>query len=546
MNLPSVQTLQRLAFPAGTRLLAGSRGLSRGVSWPSTLRTRPPAFTSLKPGEFLLIATASLALLDPDLSLTRLLQTVGRIGISGAAIVGDVPSECEAWAEEHDVPLFALPAASHLADVESAIARAIADTRSEYDRRAHEIYRQLTQIAIEERGLPAIVEGLASVTGKPAQLLDGDLVIRFRHPDGAPTIGANRIARVLPVVEEWTKRVPISAAEPPVKFFELDGEEGLLLAPVMTRDGIALYLSVWSSKHHLDALDEAAVGAAAAAAAIEMTRERAVMKAEERAQAGVIEELTTGVGPSTESLRRRSARIQIDLDDEHAVFVATVAVPPTPAALDASLRELRAVARFGHVGMVDGNLAVVVGPSEKGLHGLAEDFREGLARRTSNPEISLGAGRRLAGLDGVRQSYREAKEALRLGLDIFGAGRTTLYSDLGLYRLILSVRDHPEVERFYRETMGKLAAQDARADGELLRTLEAYFSSNGSPTEAAARLHVHRNTLLYRLQRIRSVAELDLDDPEVRLALQVGLRIRRVLRATEEGRSGPAGASRSA
>jgi purine catabolism regulator len=545
MNLPSVQTLQRLAFPSGTRLLAGSRGLTRGVSWPSTLRTRPPAFASVKPGEFLLIATASLALLDPDLSLARLLQTVGRIGISGAAIVGEIPLACEAWAEEHDVPLFALPANSHLADVESAIARAIADTRSEYDRRAHEIYRQLTQIAIEERGLPSIVEGLATVTGKPSLILDGDLAVRFRHPDGTATNGAQRIRRVLPVVEEWTKRVPISAAEPPVKFFELDGDEGLLLAPVMTRDGIALYLSVWSSKHHLDTLDEAAVGSAAAAAAIEMTRERAVMEAEERAQAGVIEELTTGVGPFTESLRRRSARLQIDLEQDHVVMVATVAAAPTPTALDACLRDLRAVARFAHAGMVDGNFAAIVGPSEKGLHGLAEGFREGLARRFGNSEVSLGAGRWKAGLEGVRQSYREAKEALRLGLDIFGAGRTTLYSDLGLYRLILSVRDHPEVERFYRETMGKLAAQDARSNGELLRTLEAYFSSNGSPTEAAARLHVHRNTLLYRLQRIRSVAELDLDDPEVRLALQVGLRIRRVQRATEDGRPGSSGAGRA-
>ena len=97
----------------------------------------------------------------------------------------------------------------------------------------------------------------------------------------------------------------------------------------------------------------------------------------------------------------------------------------------------------------------------------------------------------------------------------------------------MSVRDHPELDRFYRETMGKLTVQDARSDGELLRTLEAYFSCNGSPTEAASRLHIHRNTLLYRLQRIRSVAEVDLDDPEVRLSLQVALRIRRIQRVTD-------------
>ena len=43
-------------------------------------------------------------------------------------------------------------------------------------------------------------------------------------------------------------------------------------------------------------------------------------------------------------------------------------------------------------------------------------------------------------------------------------------------------------------------------DGELVKTLDAYFACLGSPTEAAERLHVHRNTLLYRLHRIQEIA----------------------------------------
>ena len=62
-----------------------------------------------------------------------------------------------------------------------------------------------------------------------------------------------------------------------------------------------------------------------------------------------------------------------------------------------------------------------------------------------------------------------------------------------------------------------------------MRTLDAYLSVGCSPTAAAERLHLHRNGLLYRLQRIREVLPVDLDDPERRLALHLALRIGDVL-----------------
>jgi purine catabolism regulator len=63
----------------------------------------------------------------------------------------------------------------------------------------------------------------------------------------------------------------------------------------------------------------------------------------------------------------------------------------------------------------------------------------------------------------------------------------------------------------------------------LLLTLRAYLAGNGSPTEAADRLHLHRNTVLYRLGRIEEIAGVDLRDPEVRLSLHLALKIEDVL-----------------
>ena len=57
----------------------------------------------------------------------------------------------------------------------------------------------------------------------------------------------------------------------------------------------------------------------------------------------------------------------------------------------------------------------------------------------------------------------------------------------------------------------------------LIRTLEAFFDARCSPKEAATMLNVHRNTVLYRLDRVREITGLDLDDANVRLRLHLAL-----------------------
>ena len=57
------------------------------------------------------------------------------------------------------------------------------------------------------------------------------------------------------------------------------------------------------------------------------------------------------------------------------------------------------------------------------------------------------------------------------------------------------------------------------------RRSSAYLESNANRKEAAARLYVHRNTLRQRFDRIRRVAQIDLDDPAILFDLQVALRI---------------------
>ena len=80
---------------------------------------------------------------------------------------------------------------------------------------------------------------------------------------------------------------------------------------------------------------------------------------------------------------------------------------------------------------------------------------------------------------------------------------------------------------FEEETLGALLEHEGAA--ELIHTLEVYFEHHGNLSQTAEALYVHRNTLIYRMDRIAAITHLDLDQPEDRLALQLALRIHRML-----------------
>ena len=75
----------------------------------------------------------------------------------------------------------------------------------------------------------------------------------------------------------------------------------------------------------------------------------------------------------------------------------------------------------------------------------------------------------------------------------------------------------------FGELVGPIVEHDRERGSDLVRTLRVYFAAGANASEAADRLFLHRNSLLYRLERITNLTGLDLKDHRVALALQLGL-----------------------
>ena len=137
---------------------------------------------------------------------------------------------------------------------------------------------------------------------------------------------------------------------------------------------------------------------------------------------------------------------------------------------------------------------------------------------------AMGIGGEACNIDGSRQSYLEAVEALKYGRRLGVPGPVFDFSDVGSYSLML--RDPERARRFVSSALAPLAGFKSQW---LEPTLEAYIASQGRIKEVAMELGVHPNTVKYRLGEIREPLGIVLRDPHRRVQLLTALRLRRLL-----------------
>jgi len=137
----------------------------------------------------------------------------------------------------------------------------------------------------------------------------------------------------------------------------------------------------------------------------------------------------------------------------------------------------------------------------------------------------IGIGGRAEAIVDTRQSYLEAQEALNYGRLLGFEGPVFDFVDVGGYALMLS--DRPRAVRFVDAVLAPLRGLSA---AWVPATLEAYLSRQGRIKETAAQLHVHPNTIKYRLRELGPVGQL-LRDPHRSAELLMAFRLDRLLSA---------------
>ncbi len=146
-----------------------------------------------------------------------------------------------------------------------------------------------------------------------------------------------------------------------------------------------------------------------------------------------------------------------------------------------------------------------------------------------NNRACLGVGGIKRGLAGVRDSFMEAQEAINLGLMQQNSGRVFMFHQLLLERFLQQVpRDIRRrfYELAYTESIKKVMTE------EIIETITKFFENNLNLSEASRKLYIHRNTLIYRLDKIQKATGLDLRTFDDAVLLKIILMLSKSLSST--------------
>lgn len=127
----------------------------------------------------------------------------------------------------------------------------------------------------------------------------------------------------------------------------------------------------------------------------------------------------------------------------------------------------------------------------------------GIFRSELKQTTTVGVGNYHGGIEGLRKSYQEALSAIELGAQNWDKNRVYHIDDFGVVAPLLSGVDESNIY-FSRELLDKLGENDG-----IIQTLECFFNNNMGLTQTADQLGIHRNTLVYRLDRIAETLALD-------------------------------------
>ena len=160
-------------------------------------------------------------------------------------------------------------------------------------------------------------------------------------------------------------------------------------------------------------------------------------------------------------------------------------------------------------------------PIDHGLE-LSNAFGLEVSRQYPQNRVVIGLGQVARDVNAWRSSYRDAVQAKELA-ERLQTNIPLFIGDLGVYQLILNLTDHERLSDFCENTLGVLTEYDLRQNADLIKTLEAFFNCHGNLSQTAESLIVHRNTLLYRMNRINEIAGIDLSRPGNQIGAPSGL-----------------------
>ncbi|MFI9168291.1 PucR family transcriptional regulator [Streptomyces lincolnensis] len=544
----------------GLRLLGGEDELDRTVRGVMTTDLRDPS-RYLSGGELVLTGLAWRRDATDAEPFVRILVQAGVAALAaGEAELGDVPDDLVLACARHRLPLFAVHESVAFATITEHVVRQVSGERAGDLAAVVDRHRRMMTSGPAGGGPDVVLDLLGSDLDLRAWVLSPTGRMIAGSKTGAPGLPSDTCAKLAAehlaaarTGRRGPHRVPLGPAT-----YSLFPVRSSGRPPQASRDVRESVLSDWLLAVEADAGDwpeerlDLLYGVTQLIA-VERDRRDAARTVRRRLAQEVLELVQTGAAPAEIAARLRVAapvllpglgaaphwqvivaRVEWDGGDPESGPVAQslleeILVDPLATGPEPSDRI--AVAHTG-----DEAIALVPLPavstehdgSEAGILAdlLLETVRDPLsAGLDDDGRVTLGVSAAVHSAEGLRGALEEARHARRVAAARPGRVCAAGHQELASHVLLLPFVPDDVRRAFTARLLDPLRDYDRRHRAELIPTLEAFLDCDGSWTRCASRLHLHVNTLRYRVGRIEQLTGRDLSRLEDKLDFFLALRM---------------------
>lgn len=230
----------------------------------------------------------------------------------------------------------------------------------------------------------------------------------------------------------------------------------------------------------------------------------------------------------------RAKKLHIDTEIKRVIFIIETSREKDSVALD-NVRNLLGGKSKDFITAVDEKNIIVVKEltdkdGGKELEKMAKDMLEILRNECGEEHIHIAYGTIVNDIKEVSKSYKEAKLALDVGKIFFDEKDIVAYSTLGIGRLIYQL-PIPLCKMFIKEIFEGKSPDDF--DEETLTTINKFFENSLNVSETSRQLYIHRNTLVYRLDKLQKSTGLDLRVFEDAITFKIALMVVKYMKYME-------------
>lgn len=526
MQISELLAVKRLHL----RFLAGSEHAHRDIRWAYTTDLLEPA-RYLRGGE--LVLTGMMWRTRPQDSETFVASVVsaGALAVGAGTALGEVPDDLVAACAAHDIPLVEIPPETSFGVVTEEVLRSLTQRRFTTIAESRDRQRRLMAEVASGADFPEAFSSASRQAGVNAWVVSAS----GRHiaSSGAPLASEDRESLAAKALT-WSA-FPHATRVP-------NGGEGrtLTVLPVHTKESHPLsnWLLVctgdhatWTEEEHEAVAELVSVGVLARS----RVEERSLTTA--RHLEGLPRLLAAQRFDEVTALMRGTGDGHASEPDDRVHVVVSAMMLPEPRVPDLARRVVAELVADHPGAVVTGdNDALAVIPVEGPDHqarARAEVIRAELVHRARvldggllDYRLAVGLSSAARGVPELRGAAVEARHARRLAELRGGRSRVIAGAEIDSHELLLASVPE-EVQTSYRERLlGPLVDYDRDHRSELVDTLEQFLAHSGSWQRCAAFMHVHVNTLRYRIGRVEELTGRDLSSLEHRVDLFLALKLR--------------------